>query len=268
MIYLKSVTYVKNNHSTFSEFPFSIPVMRNMNSISFDSPVTILVGDNGTGKSTLLEAICCSINAIKIGNENMDDDEEFEEIRKLSNCLKLSWTVKKNNALFLRAEDFITYTRHISNLKKEMHREIRRVDDEYIKNSTYAKGLAKMPYYNSLYEMEHMYEGNLNEKSHGESFIEFFRSRLKPNRLYILDEPETPLSPMNQISLLGMIKEMISQGCQFIIATHSPIIMAFPDSVIYDFNDGEIKCISYKDIESIKLLKSFLNNPDKYLRFL
>jgi predicted ATPase len=61
---------------------------------------------------------------------------------------------------------------------------------------------------------------------------------------------------------------MISQGCQFIIATHSPIIMAFPDAVIYDFNDGEIKCISYKDIESIKLLKSFLNNPDKYLRFL
>lgn len=83
MIYLKSVTYVKNNHSTFLEFPFSIPVMRNMNSINFDSPVTILVGDNGTGKSTLLEALCCSINAVKIGNENMDDDEEFEEIRKL-----------------------------------------------------------------------------------------------------------------------------------------------------------------------------------------
>jgi predicted ATPase len=268
MVYLKSATYIKNDNGVLIDFPFSVPVMRNMSSISFNSNVTILIGNNGAGKSTLLEAICCSINAIRIGNENMHDDEEFEKIRKLSSCLKLSWTVKKNNALFLRAEDFITYTRHLSNIKKEMQREIRRVDEEYVKSSTYAKSLAKIPYYKSLYEMENMYEGNLSEKSHGESFIEFFRSRLKPNSLYVLDEPETPLSPMNQIVLLGMIKEMVLQGCQFIIATYSPIITAFPDAVIYDLNDGEIKSISYNEIESVNLLKSFLNNPDSYLRFL
>jgi predicted ATPase len=268
MFHLKTVKYIRKNIDSFDEYPFSVPLLKNLDEIVFDSPVTIIVGENGTGKSTLMESLACAVDSITVGNESVNSEEELEGVRRLSRHFKLAWTRRTNKGFFLRAEDFINYSKKLYNLKKEMDRDLREVDNTYSKNSQYAKNLAKLPYLRSLGEMNSRYEGELIEKSHGEGFLEFFKSRFVPGGLYILDEPETPLSPMNQYVFIGMIYEMIKQNSQFIIATHSPIIMAFPGAVIYDLNGGEMKRVDYEDLEAVKFTRAFLNDPGRFISYL
>lgn len=268
MFHLKEISYLNNKQQLPCEYPFNTVLMKSFSNIVFDSPITILVGENGTGKSTLLEAIACAIGSITIGDTDINTDREFEYARSLSKYLKLSWTAKTKKGFFLRAEDFINYIRKLHIIMKDMQIEIKESDKRFSDRSHYVRNLARMPYVSSLYEMENMYEGTLEEKSHGESFLEFFSSRFIPNGLYLLDEPETPLSPMNQFAFMAMIKEMSCQNSQFIIATHSPIIMAYPDATIYDLNDLPIKKRNYNEIESVKFFKSFLKNPEAFIKHL
>ncbi|SDZ28710.1 Predicted ATPase [Proteiniborus ethanoligenes] len=268
MFHLKEVSYLNKKHQSYHGYPFSIPLISSFEKITFDSPITILVGENGTGKSTLLEAIACAIGSIAIGDTDINTDREFEYARKLSKYLNLSWSVKTNKGFFLRAEDFINYMRKLHEIRMDMEQELQEIDNRYTGRTLHAHSLARMPYARSLNEMDNMYNGGLESKSHGESFLEFFSSRFIPNGLYILDEPETPLSPMNQFAFMAMIKEMIKQNSQFIIATHSPIIMAHPDASIYDLNSLPIKKTVYNEIESVKFFRSFLNNPQGFIRHL
>lgn len=265
MVHLKSIKYVKPYPDKASGYPFNLQLIKNLDSIDFTNPVTILIGENGSGKSTLLEAAAFASDIITVSNK---DDSLFEDgIKSFASCLKLIWTARTKRGFFLRAEDFLNYTIGLKRIRRDMAQELKNVDVEYSHNSDYAKKLARLPYQSSIYELDHMYEGDLNERSHGESFLKFFESRISSNGLYILDEPETPLSPMNQIALLTLIKEFVKQNSQFIIATHSPILMAYPEADIFSL-DGEIKKIQYNDIESVKFLKAFLNMPEKYLRYL
>ena len=104
--------------------------------------------------------------------------------------------------------------------------------------------------------------------SHGESFLNVLKERIVPDGFYLLDEPETPLSPMRQIALLYLIHDYVAEGCQFIIATHSPILMAYPEARILQFDEGDIREIPYNEVEHVTVTRSFLNNPDSYLRHL
>ncbi|TAH59760.1 MAG: ATP-binding cassette domain-containing protein [Gottschalkiaceae bacterium] len=268
MFHLKEVSYLNKKHKLCHTYPFNIPLMNSFNKIVFDSPITILVGENGTGKSTLLESIACAIGSITIGDMDINIDREFENARNLSKYLKLSWTIRTNKGFFLRAEDFINYMRKLHVTRREMEHELQGVDIRYSDRNQHTRNLARMPYARSLYEMDNMYQGDLETKSHGESFLEFFSSRFIPNGLYLLDEPETPLSPMNQFAFMAMIKEMTAQNSQFIIATHSPIITAYPGATIYDLNKLPIKKTDYNDIESVRFYKSFLNCPEGFIRHL
>jgi predicted ATPase len=115
--------------------------------------------------------------------------------------------------------------------------------------------------------MERRYGADLDANSHGESYFRLFRSRFVPNGLYLLDEPEAPLSPMRQIGLLAMIKMMVEEhNAQFIIATHSPILMAFPDATIYSFDTAPVRAVAYQDLEHVSVTREFLANPQRYLR--
>jgi len=116
-----------------------------------------------------------------------------------------------------------------------------------------------------LHALEKNYEKGLESYSHGESFLELFQARIKPGGLYILDEPEAPLSPFRQLGFISLLKQMVEQGSQFIIATHSPIIMAFPNAEIYSFDADEIQKVDYENLEHVTLTKSFLQNPQAYL---
>ena len=153
-------------------------------------------------------------------------------------------------------------------MEQELLAEIKRVDKEYAGRSEQAKGLARMPFVGELHALREQYGRQLNTYSHGESFLELFQSRFAPNSLYLLDEPETPLSPMRQLTLISLMKEMVAQNCQFLIATHSPILMAFPGAEILSFDHTPIQPVPYETLEHVTITKTFLNDPEQYLRYL
>jgi predicted ATPase len=249
-------------------FPFNIPAIQGNTEIEFTTAVTFLVGENGSGKSTLLEAIATGVGAYSVGAEELNRDKTLAHAQELGECLKLVWSVKTRYGFFLRAEDFFGYVKRLAQMEAELREEIRQVDREYVGRSAKAKGLAKMPYARELEAMRQQYGRNLNTYSHGESFLELFQSRLQPGGLYLLDEPEAPLSPSRQLTLLSMLKQMVAQNCQFIIATHSPILMAFPGATILSFDYSPTQPVSYAELEHVTITRSFLNDPERYLRYL
>ena len=125
-----------------------------------------------------------------------------------------------------------------------------------------------MPYQGQLADMQRRYGDGLDSRSHGESFLTLFQSRFVPDGLYLLDEPEAALSPMRQLTFIAALKQMVLENSQFIIATHSPILLAFPDAQILQFANGAIREVKYKELEHVQLTKDFLNNPDPFLRHL
>ena len=131
-----------------------------------------------------------------------------------------------------------------------------------------AKGLARMPAARSLAEMEQRYGIDLDANSHGQSFLKLFQSRFVPGGLYLLDEPEAPLSPQSQLALMVMMQDMIEQDAQFIVATHSPILLAYPGATIYSFDAQPIQRTAYEELEHVRLTRDFLNEPERYLRAL
>jgi predicted ATPase len=226
------------------------------------------VGENGSGKSTLLEAIACAAGSITVGSEGVETDQTLAEMRKLARCFKLVWRQKTRRGFFLRAEDFFGYAKRLNQMRAALKEDLAEVDETYQGRSAYAKGLAKMPYARELHELERRYGEGLDARSHGESFLAFFQTRFVPGGLYLLDEPEAPLSPLRQLTFLALLKEMVQQEAQFIIATHSPLILAFPGATILSFDANPIRPVNYDELEHVTLTREFLNNPALYLKHL
>jgi predicted ATPase len=268
MVHLKTVSMRKWTEQENSLFPFNLPIIQALQEINFISPVTFLVGENGSGKSTLLEALACAIGSTTVGSESVKTDKTLNAVRRFSLHMKLSWQKRTQRGFFLRAEDFFGYSRRLSEIRQEMEEEIRTVEQEYVGRSKFAQDLGKLPYANELQAMRQRYGDGLDTYSHGESFLKLFQSRFVPNGLYLLDEPEAPLSPIRQLAFISALKNMVVQDAQFIIATHSPIIMAFPNAVILSFDSSHIQQVRYEELEHVKLTKAFLNNPEAYLNHL
>jgi len=152
--------------------------------------------------------------------------------------------------------------------REELEQDLSNVDQEYKGRSNYAADLARLPYRNELAAIQNRYGKDLDNYSHGESFLTLFQSRFVPDGLYLLDEPEAALSPNRQLTFISALKQMIQENAQFIIATHSPIILAFPDATILNFRDGRIQQVQYSELEHVNLTKEFLNNPESFLRHL
>lgn len=250
------------------EFPFYLPVIRSIERVHFSSPVTFFVGENGSGKSTLLETLACAIGSVTVGAESVSHDPGLSSLRQLALYMRLTWSKRTRRGFFLRAEDFFGFARRMSHIQDDLRREMDAVDREYEGRSDFAKGMAKMPYASEIQAMSRRYGEGLENQSHGESFLLLFRERFVPGGLYLLDEPEAPLSPVRQLALLALIKEMVEQNGQFIIATHSPILMAFPGAEILCFDQGKVQPVAYEDLEHVRLTRDFLNHPESYLRHL
>jgi len=266
MIHLRSIA--KKESQPDNAFPFNVPVIRSLNGMEFDSPLTFFVGENGSGKSTLMEAIACAIGSITVGSESVKTDPSLTEIRKLAHSLRLRWTKKTNKGFFLRAEDFFGYAKQIAKTRQELEHDLENVEKDFAGSSKYAKDLARLPHANEINALQRRYGDGLDTHSHGEGFLALFQSRFVPGGLYLLDEPEAPLSPVRQLAFLSALKQMLNKDSQFIIATHSPIILSFPDAKILSFDNGEIRELAYDDLEHVTLTKAFLNDPDAYLRHL
>jgi len=251
-----------------SGFPFDVPVVRKWRQMAFEKPVTFFVGENGSGKSTILEALAAAAGTITAGAEQPQRDPYFNEIRLLSNRMRMAWNKRTRKGFFLRAEDFFGFVKRQEQIRREMQAELRRVDEEYKGRSDYAKGLARMPFAGQLQDMERRYGEGLEKRSHGEQFLDFFQDRFVPGGLYLLDEPEAPLSPMRQLGFLALLKDMVAKDAQFIIVTHAPILMAFPDAEIYLFDQAPPQKVAFDDLEHVQLTRDFLNQPDQFLRHL
>ncbi len=226
---LRRIELLRNEVPDWKIYPFSIPVIKTLDQLDFDERVTIFAGENGSGKSTLIEAI-----AIKAGFNPEGGTRNFSSAHRPSESnlkiyLRLARGIRREKGgFFLRAETMFNV-------------------------STEAEAYA-------MYGWE-----KLHEKSHGEAFLWLVMNRFKAGGLYILDEPEAALSPQRQLVLLARMRELVDQGAQFILSTHSPILMAFPAASIFLLTDEGIQNVRYEETEHYMVTKAFLMNPTRML---
>ncbi|WP_079424913.1 AAA family ATPase [Clostridium oryzae] len=237
--YLRSMELKRSSIESFDEYPFCLPAIKNLTSLKFNSKVTFIVGENGAGKSTILEAIAVAYGFNAEGGTKNFSFATSNTHSQLHNYIKLiKGITAPKDGFFLRAESFYNVATNIDDMEKE------------------CPGLLCS------------YGGNsLHKQSHGESFFSLFMNRFGGNGLYILDEPEAALSPSRQMAMISRMHQLIEKGSQFIISTHSPIIMAYPKATIYQIKDG-ITEVDYEETDNYQITKSFMNNRDKMLKIL
>jgi predicted ATPase len=248
-----------------TDFPFSIPAIRTLPPLDLSADVTFFVGENGSGKSTLLEGLAAAASLPTVGAAEIARDATLAAQRLLAAQLQLTWAKRTHRGFFLRAEDFFGFQRRLAAERRELEERLAEIDVAYTDRSTYAKGLAAGPVRASLGDMERRYGRDPDARSHGQAFLNLFQGRFVPDGLYLLDEPEAPLSPQNQLGLLALLLEWADRA-QFIIATHSPMLLAFPGAAIYSFDHVPIAPVRYEDLEHVALTRAFLNDPSAFLR--
>ena len=266
MIHLRSIDIRASENQ--QDFPFNLPFIKTWSKLDFSNPVTYFVGENGSGKSTLMEAIACAVGSITIGSESAVSDPTLKDLRSLANIVKLIWNKRTRRGFFLRAEDFFGYIKQQTKTRTELLNDLQRVEEEYTNHSLFTQGLARMAYVRELNDIKNRYGEGLDVHSHGESYLELFQTRFVPGGLYLLDEPEAALSPLRQLGFLSLLKDMVEQRAQFIIATHSPILMAYPGAEILSFDHAPLKRVDWETLEHVTLTRDFLNNRESFLRYL
>jgi predicted ATPase len=243
--YLRAVRLVRDEVPSFDEYPFSIPALRGLEELALDPKVTFLIGDNGAGKSTLIEAIAvlAGFNA-EGGSKNFRFDTRRSESELCKFMRPVRGAKRPRDGFFLRAESYFNVATEIERLDEEPSLQEDRIIDAY-------GGVS------------------LHEQSHGESFLALAMHRFHGSGLYILDEPEAALSPQRQLSLLSIIHDLVEQkSSQFVIATHSPILMAYPGAAIYRLGADGTERVAYQDTEHYRITRDFLNSPERFFKTL
>ena len=266
MIHLREARLAAGSRDT--GFPFELPIVRSLRSLRFETPVTLFVGENGSGKSTVLEALAIAARAITAGSAEAADDPTLDGVRRLARALTLTWATRTHRGFYLRAEDFFGYAKRLATMRAELEAELAAVDEAYKDRPGLAHDLARSPFLREIGELRRRYGEGLDTQSHGESFLRFFGERLVPNGAYFLDEPEAPLSPARQLAFLALLKELVAADGQAIIATHSPILLASPGATILSFDGDAIAKVAYEDLDHVRLTRDFLADPEAFLRHL
>ena len=230
---VKKISLERDRIKSFDEYPFNIEVVKKFQELNFESQVTFFVGENGIGKSTFIEAIAVALGLPAEGGTENFRYETKNTTSILSKYLRVGTFNRPKTKFFLRAESFYNFSSEVQRLVEE----------------------------NGFGTLYGSYGGNLHECSHGESFIRLVQNRFTDNGLYILDEPEATLSPQRQLSLLCLIDQLAKEGSQFIIATHSPILISYRDGKILDLNNN-FKEVKYEDTDIYNLYKMYLEQPD------
>lgn len=264
---LSSIRYATPRGGASLGFPFSVPTIAGLTELELDAPVTLLVGENGSGKSTFLEALAIAARLPAVGASRLADDPTLGAQRRLAAQLKLTWRgARTHRGFFLRAEDFFGFQKEVGRMLAEHRAELERVDRDMADHSAYGRTLAKGPHAASIAGLTRSYGEDPDARSHGEAFLRLFGSRLVPEGLYLLDEPEAALSPQSQLAFLAMLKDALDAGSQFVIATHAPILMATPGATILGFDEAPVRAIAFEELASVQLVRDFLQAPDRYLR--
>jgi predicted ATPase len=237
-MHLKEVTFHSQKYPAEDCYPFNLPLYHKTKQLTFDSPVTLFVGENGTGKSTLLEAIAaaCNIHIWRDTQRSRPDYNPYED--KFYQYISVVWSNGRVPGSFFGSKVFQYFAELL---------------DEWA-----VADRGQLNYFGGK---------SLTTQSHGQSLMSFFRSRYRIKGLYLLDEPETALSPRSQIELLNILENMSADGhAQFIIATHSPLLLACPQAAIYTFDKSPIQPIQYEQTDHYRVYKDFMIDRYKYLK--
>lgn len=240
--YLLHLELVRERIAEAGRYPYNLPAFRELDRLPFHPRVTFLVGETGSGKSTLLEAIAVSygLNAeggsLNFNFATRSSHSALEESIRLAKSLRTP-----GDCYFLRAESFFNVATEIERLERE------------------PGGPSLLDAYGGR---------SLHEQSHGESYFALFENRFRDHGLYLLDEPEAALSPKRQLQFLALLHHYIERGGQFVIATHSPILMAYPDARIYVLDDAGIHETAYEETEHFQISRGFLMHPRRSLEVL
>lgn len=246
--------------------PFTLPLFRSFSDLSLDTPVTFLVGDNGCGKSTLLEIIAAGHRLPALGQQAVADHPLMASARAALPAFRFVRSTPIRHGFFFRADDVTGFLQSV----QQTTREHEAIADELSRSipgdwgRERAVGMARA----QSEALRNRYGADPFARSHGELYLDLFRARINKAGLYLMDEPETPLSPTNVLALIAMIQDAVENGAQFIVATHSPILMALPDARILDVNESPPMEIAWDDVEHVSLTRAFLNQPDAFLRHL
>ncbi len=245
-------------------FPWSMPVFRWLERLEFTVPVTLLVGENGSGKSTLLEGLAAGMQATVAGGADIERDESLATARSFAAAYRFSRRHTPRAKLFVRAEDLFGFVRRVGRTMSEL-KELEEHFDRTVKGD-YGRQLAKGVASGQRRALADRYGEDPDARSHGETFLNLLEQRLVVEGLYFLDEPEAPLSPLRQLSLISLLKQVVADGSQLVICTHSPILMAFPGAEILLFEGGQLTPTPYEELEHVTLTRAFLNHPESFLR--
>ncbi len=239
-------------------FPFNLAFLTSQENFEISGKITVVIGDNGCGKSTLLESLAYSIGLPTIATNDIRSDETLGGGQLLNTFLRIRWTKPTRNGLFFRAEDLQRLVARLDFIKKELDTAITELESEL---SEAAMKAPKSMLLDEKAAIEDRYGPDLNAFSHGEAFLKVFENRLRQPGVYILDEPEASLSPTRQLALMQIIIDRAeNRGFQFIIATHSPILMGLPGAAILQISDGKILPIELEETEHFRITKQFLND--------
>ena len=235
--YLLHLELLRDRVPSFDQFPYCLPVLRSLDRLLFHPKVTFFVGENGTGKSTLLEALASSVGLNPEGGSRNFNFATRPSHTDLDKYIRVAKNISlARDSYFLRAESFYNVASEIERIGPDL-----------------------LPAYGGR---------SLHEQSHGESFFALFKNRFRENGLYLMDEPEAALSPKRQLEFLSVLHDYCNQGAQFVVATHSPIIMAYPDACIYVFGGEGVREVRYEETEHYLITRGFLANPQRTLRLL
>ena len=236
---LKTITLLPERVSNWDEYPFNVPAIASLRGITVRKPILFFVGENGSGKSTLLEAIAIHYGfGREGGNRNLriETTESVRAVEPLVHALRVAFTKRTGAGFYLRAESFFNTATAVDSL-----------------------GVVKG------------YGGrSLHDQSHGESFLALATNKFNRDGFYVMDEPEAALSPQRQLSLLVILHDLLRsrRDVQVVVATHSPILLAYPEAQILSFDDGTIHEIAYRESLPYQLCSRFLADPDRYTRAL
>jgi predicted ATPase len=245
---LKKIALLRERVEDWAAYPFSIPTIASLPEISFHSRIAFFAGENGTGKSTLLEAIAAHYGfGPEGGNRSIRNDstEHNHSTDALVRALRLSFDKRTGAGFFLRAESFFNTATHIDRL------------DDPIEHDGFGPPI--LPSYGGQ---------SLHTRSHGETFFTLLEHKFQRNGLFLLDEPEAALSPQRQLSFLILIHDTLRRykDAQFLISTHSPVLLGYPGAQIFSFDDGHLHEIDYEDTAPLQIVRRFVNDRDGFVQ--
>lgn len=239
---VRSVVVKRDQIEDPDAYPFSIPALRDLAELGLAPAVTFLVGENGSGKSTLVEAIAIAAKLNPEGGSRFLRSSTHDSHSALHRYVRLvKGTRRIRDGFFLRAESFFNVATRLEQMTKE------------------ERGAGALDPYGGR---------SLHAQSHGESFLALVANRFGPDSFFVLDEPEAALSLRGQLALMRRMRDLAAQGSQFVISTHSPVLLGYPDALIYALSDRGIQRTRYEDTENYTLTRSFLDDREQFLRHL